>query len=413
MDLLTLAKNTKIASFEIMNMNTEAKNALLDKIASCLEKHQALIFKANQSDLMQARKKQIDEGRMDRMMLNEERMAGIITGIHQVIQLQDPIGEITPLSTLANGLQLSQMRVALGVVGMIYEARPNVSVDAACLCLKAGNAVMLRGSKDILQTNIELVKAMREAIHACGYDENMITLLEDTSHECANAFMKLNGYLDVLIPRGGAGLIQNTIKEASVPILETGTGNCHVYIDEDADLKQALAIVLNAKTSRTSVCNACESVLIHKKVSQVFIQKLVDQLLEHHVIIHGDETICKCQDQIIPCKEEDYYKEYLNLEISIKIVNDLDEAIQHINQYGTHHSETIMSTNQDKINKFFRQIDSACVYANASTRFSDGFEFGFGAEIGISTQKLHARGPMGLQALTSQKYIIVGNGQIR
>ncbi|MEG2799347.1 MAG: glutamate-5-semialdehyde dehydrogenase [Erysipelotrichaceae bacterium] len=413
MTLTELAKGCKKASFQIMNMNTEDKNRILNQIIINLKVNIPFILEANKKDIETAKIHKMDEGRIDRMMLNEERMQSILEGVKLVIGLGDPIGSVETCGTLNNGLKLSQMRVALGVVGMIYEARPNVSVDAACLCLKAGNAIMLRGSKDILQTNIELVKAMRSAIKRCGYDENMITLLEDTSRSTASTFMKLNQYLDVLIPRGGASLIQNTLKEATVPVLETGTGNCHVYVDDDADLNQAISIIINAKTSRTSVCNACESVLLHSSLSDDFIKDLINELLKHKVLIHGDEHICSYNTSLIPASDDDYYKEYLGLEISIKMVDNLDEAITHINQYGTHHSETIVSLNQNHIQTFLRQVDSACVYSNASTRFSDGFEFGLGAEIGISTQKLHARGPMGLKALTSLKYIIIGNGQIR
>ena len=315
--------------------------------------------------------------------------------------------------TNENGLQIGKMRVALGVVGMIYEARPNVTVDAAILCLKAGNAVMLRGSKDILESNKKLVAIMQEALMRCGFDKYTIALLEDTSHACATAFMQLNGYLDVLIPRGGAGLIHNTMQHATVPVLETGTGNCHVYIDADADLQKAMDIVINAKTSRTSVCNACESILIHRGIRDSFIRSLLQELSKYNVKIHGDMTICELHQECIPTTQEDYYKEYLDMEVSIKMVNSLAEAIAHINTCSTHHSETIVSENYTNVKKFLKEIDSACVYANASTRFSDGFAFGLGAEIGISTQKLHARGPMGLEALTSEKYIILGDGQVR
>ena len=340
-------------------------------------------------------------------------MRQIIEGIHQVCALPDPIGEITDMHTTENGLQIGTMRVALGVVGMIYEARPNVTVDAAVLSLKAGNAVMLRGSKDILQSNLVIANSMRRAATACGFSADIITLLEDTSRETATAFMKLHAYLDVLIPRGGAGLIANTVKNATVPVLETGTGNCHVYVDKDADTAKVIPIIINAKTQRTSVCNACESVLIHKDISDSLIQELLAALKQYQVKIHADSRICDLDADCIPATEEDYGREYLYLEISIKTISSLEEAISHINTYSTHHSETIISENYTSVKRFLKEVDSACVYANASTRFSDGFEFGLGAEIGISTQKLHARGPMGLQALTTKKYIILGEGQIR
>lgn len=413
MTLIQLAKQCKDASVSIMKASTIQKNQLLFEIAKQLQLHQDEILASNAKDLEHAKACNMQEGLLDRMLLTKARIAQIIEGIHQIIALPDPIGEITSMHTTENGLQIGKMRVALGVVGMIYEARPNVSVDASVLCLKAGNAIMLRGSKDILQSNITIVHVMRKALVHCGFPEATISLLEDTSRETAKEFMRLHEYLDVLIPRGGKSLIENTIQNANVPVLETGTGNCHVYIDEFADLKQAMDIVINAKTSRTSVCNACESLLIHRGIRDTFIKQLIQTLLEHHVKIHGDMTICALNNQCIVANEEDYAKEYLDMEISIKMIQSLDEAIQHINQKSTHHSEVIVSSNYTHIQRFLKEIDSACVYANASTRFSDGFEFGLGAEIGISTQKLHARGPMGLHALTSEKYIILGNGQIR
>lgn len=413
MTLEILGKRTKIASAYIMKASTLDKNRILLEIAMELKRNQLDILEANTMDVQQGKASGMNDGLIDRMTLTEERLDQIIEGIHQVIALPDPIGEITNMKTTPNGLQIGQMRVALGVVGMIYEARPNVSVDAAVLCLKAGNAVILRGSKDSLHSNKVLVKAMRNALKTCDYPEDIITLLEDTSRETAAQFMRLNQYLDVLIPRGGANLIKTTIQQASVPVLETGTGNCHVYVDESADLMDAHNIIINAKTTRTSVCNACESVLIHESISDSFIKELLQDLIAHHVVIHGDASIVALNEQCILATQEDYDKEYLDLEISIKRVRNIDEAIAHINECSTHHSETIVSTHYVNCKRFLREVDSACVYVNASTRFSDGFEFGLGAEIGISTQKLHARGPMGLQALTSQKFIILGDGQLR
>ena len=413
MDLQTLAKKTKQASFEIAKANTEQKNALLTEMIQQLKKDEEAIFKANQKDLEKAKENGMREGLLDRMMINPTRFEQILEGIKQVRALEDPIDEITNMRTSANGLRIGQTRVPLGVVGMIYEARPNVTIDASVLCLKAGNAVFLRGSKDILETNRAMVASMKKALKACSFNEHIISLLEDTSHECAKEFMKLNSYLDVLIPRGGKGLIQNTIQNATVPVIETGTGNCHVYVDQDANLDKAMAIIINAKTSRTSVCNACESVLLHKNLPTAFIEQLLVELEQRHVLIHGDPFIYSLHPSVTLSTPEDDYKEYLGMEISIKMIPSLDEAIAHINQCSTHHSETIVSDNYQAINTFLKQVDSACVYANASTRFSDGFEFGLGAEIGISTQKLHARGPMGLKALTTQKYIILGDGQIR
>ena len=409
--LTELGKACKQASSQIMNADRKQKDTLLNTIAKQLEQDIPTILEANAQDIKKARENGMAEGLIDRMLLNEARMRQIIEGIHQVCALPDPIGEITDMHTTENGLQIGTMRVALGVVGMIYEARPNVTVDAAVLSLKAGNAVMLRGSKDILQSNLVIANSMRRAATACGFSADIITLLEDTSRETATAFMKLHAYLDVLIPRGGAGLIANTVKNATVPVLETGTGNCHVYVDKDADTAKVIPIIVNAKTQRTSVCNACESVLIHKDIS--LIQELLAALKQYQVKIHADSRICDLDTDCIPATEEDYGCEYLDLEISIKTISSLEEAISHINTYSTHHSETIISENYSSVKRFLKEVDSACVYANASTRFSDGFEFGLGAEIGISTQKLHARGPMGLQALTTKKYIILGEGQIR
>lgn len=411
--LQQLGQNAKSASRMIMNASANEKNFILKTMAQMLDERKAEIFEANQKDLEEAKINQMPANLIDRMMLDEKRLAGIIEGIQQVIALDDPIGEISDMQLTKTGLQVGKMRVALGVVGMIYEARPNVSVDAAILCLKSGNAVILRGSKDIINSNLKLVEIMRAALKANDFDENTISLLEDTSHECANAFMRLNEYLDVLIPRGGAKLIASVVKNASVPVLETGTGNCHIYIDKDADMQKSLDIVINAKTQRTSVCNACESILIHRGVRDADIKPILQALLDKNVKIHGDMTICELNNEVLPAAEEDYGTEYLDLEVSIKMVKSIEEAIAHINHYSTHHSESIISENYTNVKKFLKEVDSACVYANASTRFSDGFEFGLGAEIGISTQKLHARGPMGLKALTCEKYIILGNGEIR
>lgn len=413
MELIELCKAVKNASKEIMNATTAQKNAVLESIAQEIEQHMDDILEANQKDIQEGISHQMNQGLIDRMSLTKERLTQIVVGVRQVKELPDPIGEIEDMKTTANALQIGKMRIALGVVGMIYEARPNVTVDAAILCLKAGNAVILRGSKDILQSNKVLVRLMRNALIKQQMNPDIITLLKDTSRETSNQLMRMNKYLDVLIPRGGASLIKTCVENASVPVLETGTGNCHVYVDKKANLKDALAIIVNAKTSRTSVCNACESVLFHKDLPDTFIKDVMSALKQHNVIIHADTHLCALDDTCIPATEEDYYKEYLDLEISMKKVDSLQEAIDHINTCSTHHSETIVSENYSNIQKFIKEVDSACVYANASTRFSDGFEFGLGAEIGISTQKLHARGPMGLKALTTQKYIILGNGQIR
>lgn len=412
-DLIRLGENARRAAGALMVAAAPAKNAALEAIARTLEENAAEIFAANAEDIAAGKAAGIAPNLLDRMLLDEKRLAGIVEGVRQVAALKDPIGEVLHAETLPNGLIVSQMRVPLGVVGMIYEARPNVTVDAAVLCLKSGNAVILRGSKDILRSNICLVKLMRQALTEAGLDPDCIALVEDPSRETATAFMKLSGYLDVLIPRGGAGLIRSTVENATVPVIETGTGNCHVYVDKDADLEKALPILMNAKTQRTSVCNACESLLIHRAVADVFGPAAVKALLEKGVVIHGDETARTWDSRILPATEEDYYKEYLALELSVKVVDSAEEAIAHINKYSTKHSDCIVSENYTTVKKFLLGVDSACVYANASTRFSDGFEFGLGAEIGISTQKLHARGPMGLTALTTYKYVVLGEGQVR
>lgn len=412
-DLIRLGENARRAAGALMVAAAPAKNAALEAIARTLEENAAEIFAANAEDIAAGKAAGIAPNLLDRMLLDEKRLAGIVEGVRQVAALKDPIGEVLHAETLPNGLIVSQMRVPLGVVGMIYEARPNVTVDAAVLCLKSGNAVILRGSKDILRSNICLVKLMRQALTEAGLDPDCIALVEDPSRETATAFMKLSGYLDVLIPRGGAGLIRSTVENATVPVIETGTGNCHVYVDKDADLEKALPILMNAKTQRTSVCNACESLLIHRAVADAFGPAAVKALLEKGVVIHGDETAQTWDSRILPATEEDYYKEYLALELSVKVVDSAGEAIAHINKYSTKHSDCIVSENYTTVKKFLLGVDSACVYANASTRFSDGFEFGLGAEIGISTQKLHARGPMGLTALTTYKYVVLGEGQVR
>ena len=412
-DLIRLGENARRAAGALMVAAAPAKNAALEAIARTLEENAAEIFAANAEDIAAGKAAGIAPNLLDRMLLDEKRLAGIVEGVRQVAALKDPIGEVLHAETLPNGLIVSQMRVPLGVVGMIYEARPNVTVDAAVLCLKSGNAVILRGSKDILRSNICLVKLMRQALTEAGLDPDCIALVEDPSRETATAFMKLSGYLDVLIPRGGAGLIRSTVENATVPVIETGTGNCHVYVDKDADLEKALPILMNAKTQRTSVCNACESLLIHRAVADAFSPAAVKALLEKGVVIHGDETAQTWDSRILPATEDDYYKEYLALELSVKVVDSAEEAIAHINKYSTKHSDCIVSENYTTVKKFLLGVVSACVYANASTRFSDGFEFGLGAEIGISTQKLHARGPMGLTALTTYKYVVLGEGQVR
>ncbi len=412
-ELIAKGKNAKEASYELMNISTQLKNDALKKIAENLVLHSAEIIEKNKLDIKNYMNKGMGSQMVDRLMLNDERIASIAEGVRQIAELEDPVGEVMSMKKRPNGLLIGQKRVPLGVIGIIYESRPNVTVDAASLCLKSSNAVMLRGSGDAINSNKELVKIMKMSLAQAGIHEGAIELVEDTSRETASQFMKLNDYLDVLIPRGGAGLIKTTLANATVPVIETGTGNCHVYVDEFADIEMAYSILINAKTSRTSVCNACESLLVHKNIKDKFMAEAVKRLKEKNVQVRGcEETVKICSD-VIPATEEDYGTEFLDLIISVKVVESIDEAIKHINKYGTGHSETIVTESYTNSQKFLNQVDAACVYVNASTRFTDGFEFGFGAEIGISTQKMHARGPMGLKELTTSKYIIYGNGQIR
>lgn len=412
-ELIAKGINAKEASYELMNISTQLKNDALKKIAENLVLHSAEIIEKNKLDIKNYLDKGMGSQMVDRLMLNEERIAAIAEGVRQIAELDDPVGEVMSMKKRPNGLLIGQKRVPLGVIGIIYESRPNVTVDAASLCLKSSNAVMLRGSGDAINSNKELVKIMKLSLAQTGINEGAIELVEDTSRETASQFMKLNDYLDVLIPRGGAGLIKTTLANATVPVIETGTGNCHVYVDEFANLEMAYSILINAKTSRTSVCNACESLLVHKNIKDKFMAEAVKRLEDKNVQIRGcEETVKICSD-VIPATEEDYGTEFLDLIISVKVVESIDEAIKHINKYGTGHSETIVTESYTNSQRFLNEVDAACVYVNASTRFTDGFEFGFGAEIGISTQKMHARGPMGLKELTTSKYIIYGNGQIR
>ena len=350
---------------------------------------------------------------MDRLSLTEERIEAMAEGLTQIVALEDPVGEVSEMKTSPLGMQIGQKRVPLGVIGIIYESRPNVTADAFGLCFKTGNAVILRGGSDALNSNLAITKVIAEALSACNLPADSIQLLTDTSHETAEKFMRLNEYIDVLIPRGGAGLIKTVVEKSTVPVIETGTGNCHVYVDESADIDMAVNIIENAKTQRYGVCNACESLVIHKKIAKDVLPKIADRLAEHGVEMRGDEYSMQCDRRIIKASEEDYGTEYLDAIISIKTVGSLGEAIEHINHYNTGHSEAIVTSDYHNAMTFLNDVDAAAVYVNASTRFTDGFEFGFGAEIGISTQKLHARGPMGLKALTTTKYIILGDGQIR
>ncbi|WP_223590409.1 glutamate-5-semialdehyde dehydrogenase [Neobacillus bataviensis] len=410
-ELLLKAKKLKVASKKLGMITSEEKNRALAKLADQILMEKERILIANQKDISAGKENGISASLLDRLLLTDERIDQIVEGIHQVIKLDDPIGEITEAWERPNGLHIQTVRVPLGVIGMVYEARPNVTVDAATLCLKAGNAVLLRGSSSALHSNMALVQVMREALAKTAIPEDAVHLLEDTSRETASEMFKLNQYLDVLIPRGGAGLIQSVIQNATVPVLETGVGNCHVFIDESAQEKMATEITLNAKLHRPSVCNAAETLLIQK--DWPYISELINMLHEKEVELRGDQELVSKYSFVSLANEEDWQIEFLAPVLAIKIVSDINEAIDHIDQYGTKHSEAIISENEQNVRLFFQAVDAAVLYHNASTRFTDGEQFGYGAEIGISTQKLHARGPMGLKAITTTKAIVQGTGQIR
>ena len=412
-DLIRLGENARRAAGALMVAAAPAKNAALEAIARTLEENAAEIFAANAEDIAAGKAAGIAPNLLDRMLLDEKRLAGIVEGVRQVAALKDPIGEVLHAETLPNGLIVSQMRVPLGVVGMIYEARPNVTVDAFALCFKAGNAVILKGGSDALESNKEIVKWLRKGLENCGLPADCVQLITDTDREVTKQFMRMNGYIDVLIPRGGAGLIRTVVENSTVPVIETGTGNCHIYVDETADFDMALDIIFNAKTQRISVCNSCESLLIHRKIAKDFLPLLKKRLDEKQVEIRADQESAAIVPDFKTATEEDWGMEYLDYILSVKQVDSVEDAIEHINRYNTGHSEAIITKDYDSSRKFLDGVDAAAVYVNASTRFTDGFEFGFGAEIGISTQKLHARGPMGLKELTTTKYIIYGSGQVR
>ncbi len=412
-DLEAVCKAAKVASRTLNLLDTAKKNACLLKVSKALDENQELILKANARDIANAKKNGMPEAMIDRLSLTKERIQGMMEGVIQVVSLTDPVGEVITRFDRPNGLHIEQVRVPFGVIGIIYESRPNVTVDAFSLCFKTGNAVVLRGGSDAIHTNQALVTVIRKALKSMEVDENAICLVEDTSRQTATRFMKMKQYIDVLIPRGGAGLIQTVVEQSTIPVIETGTGNCHIYIDRYADIEKVVPIVHNAKLQRLGVCNACESLVIHEKIAEQVVPLLVEDLQKEGCEIRGDEAVRKISPMLKAATEEDYGTEYLAKIISAKIVKSVYEAIEHINRYSTGHSEAIITENEAAAKAFTEGVDSACVYVNASTRFTDGFEFGFGAEIGISTQKLHARGPMGLLALTSSKYVIHGNGQIR
>lgn len=412
-NLEEIGKKVKETTRKLNGMSSEEKNSVLKKVAEEIVKLQDDILNANKIDIENAVKNGMKESLIDRLKLDKKRILNMSEGLIKITDLEDPIGEIIEGKKLKNGLEILKKRVPLGVIAIIYESRPNVTLDAFGLCFKAGNAVILRGGKDAINTNIAITKIIRNTLKMLEVSENCIYLIEDINREKTMELMKLNKYVDVLIPRGGSGLIKTVVENSTIPVIETGTGNCHVYVDEFADFEMALSIIENAKTQRTGVCNACESLVIHKNIAKEFIPLVVQKLSEKNVEIRGDEESCMISNKIIKAAEEDWGTEYLDLIISLKIVSNIDEAIEHINKYSTKHSESIITKDYENSKKFLNEIDSSCVYVNSSTRFTDGGEFGFGAEIGISTQKLHARGPMGLRELTTTKYIIYGNGQIR
>ncbi|GAY73525.1 glutamate-5-semialdehyde dehydrogenase [Lentilactobacillus kosonis] len=410
-DLTQIGANAKQAAFQLANLDTETKNRVLNTFADELLRNTNKIVAANQADLKNAT--DLPAKFVDRLTLTTERIADMAAGLRQVAGLADPIGNVDTGFTNKAGLMIEQRRVPIGVIAMIFEARPNVSVDASALTFKSGNAVILRGGKEAINSNTALVNILRSVLKVNQLNENAIQIIQDTSHEMANQLMHLNQYVDVLIPRGGAGLIKTVVQNATVPVIETGAGNCHIYVDQTADAQMATNIIVNAKVQRPSVCNAAEKLIINANAAEKLLPKIAQALADNGVELRGDDRSQQIVNSILPAADEDWSTEYNDLIMAVKVVDTLDEAINHINQYSTGHSEAIITNDYANAKKFQQLIDSACVYVNASTRFTDGFEFGFGAEIGISTQKLHARGPMGLNEITTTKYVISGNGQIR
>lgn len=408
-----MGKQAREASVVLGTAGIEEKNAVLKEAAKFLVNNQEYILAENAKDVENAKNNGMTEALIDRLALNSDRIEGMAEGLMQVAELDDPIGAVEHMNKTPNGMLIGKKVVPLGVVGIIYESRPNVTADAFALCFKTGNACLLRGGSDAINSNLAITNVIQSALESCHMPKYSIQLLTDTSRETATKMMQLNEYLDVLIPRGGAGLIQSVVKNSTVPVIETGTGNCHVYVDEFAQKDMAVDIIINAKTQRLGTCNTCESVVLHKNIVESHGPAIVNALLEKGVEVRGDEAVCALNENVIPAQEEDWGTEYLDAIISIKTVDTFEEAVAHINHYNTGHSEAIITDSYQNAQAFLDQIDAAAVYVNASTRFTDGFEFGFGAEIGISTQKIHARGPMGLWALTTTKFIICGNGQIR
>ena len=418
MNLTDIGRRARAAEPAVRKMTTAQKNDLLLEAAAALVRQSDRILAANELDMERARNNNMAQGLQDRLLLTASRIEGMAEGLRQVAALDDPIGEVTGMKRRPNGLLIGTKRVPLGVIGIIYEARPNVTADAFALTFKTGNVVILKGGSDALDSNRAIVDVLRETLHEKGLTEDAILFIDSADRETTQAFMQMDRYVDVLIPRGSAGLIRTVKENSSIPVIETGTGNCHVYVDESADQDMAVRIILNAKTQRIGVCNACESLVIHRNILPSFMPKLAEALLDKNVEIRADEDVLgsvpeRMRSRLRPAADEDWGTEYLDLIVSVKAVGSTEEAIEHINRFNTKHSEAIVTQNYSNAQKFLEEIDAAAVYVNASTRFTDGFEFGFGAEIGISTQKLHVRGPMGLEALTTSKYIIYGDGQIR
>lgn len=408
-----LGRRAVAAKYRLQALTTEQKDLVLQKAAEFLVDRSEEILFANLVDVQRGEKNGMHPGLLDRLRLTEDRIRAMAEGLVQIVELPDPIGEVMEETVRPNGLRIRKCRVPMGVIGIIYESRPNVTADAFGLCFKTGNAVILKGGSDALQSNLAIVKVLREALSSCGVAEDAIQLIETADREATAKFMKMKEYVDVLIPRGGAGLIRSVVENSTIPVIETGTGNCHIYVDKAADLDMAVKIIFNAKTQRIGVCNACESLVVHRDVRARFLPMLKASLDEKNVELRGDEGILEILPDISGATEEDFGTEYLDYILSLKTVDSVEEAVEHINRYNTGHSETIVTEDSETAEWFLNNVDAACVYVNASTRFTDGFEFGFGAEIGISTQKLHARGPMGLRELTSYKYKIYGDGQVR
>ena len=412
-EVLQTARRARVAATALATASRRTKDAALLAIADSLVTRCAEVLKANKADVDKAATSGATEAYLDRLWLDEARVAAIAADVRKTAGLPDPVGEVVRGSVLPNGLELRQVRVPFGVVGIIYEGRPNVTVDAAALCLKSGNAVLLRGSSSALSSNEALVKVLRDAVESAGLPADAIQLVPGAGHEAAKHLMRARGLVDVLIPRGGANLIRSVVEESTVPVIETGVGNCHVYVDADADFDTALSILLNAKVSRPSVCNAAETLLVHADVADAFLPLALAALHTEGVTVHGDARVARVDPAVVPATDDDWDAEYLSLDIAAAVVPSLDAAIEHIRAHSTGHSEAIVTRSQESARRFVAEIDAAAVLVNASTRFVDGGEFGFGAEIGISTQKLHARGPMGLPELTSSKYIVIGDGHIR